>query len=247
MELLDMLLKGFGGGQQSQQEQGNIQRQQQYQQQQDQLRQQQEYQNLQQEMQNRQYQEQAPGGGLTQFDINDLANQLGVSPDKAQSILKMALPLILGKLGQNVETDDGAHSLSEALNQHANRQYTSPQDIDEEDGKGILGHIFGNLGTDRVAGEIGREAGVDKGSSMKILTMLAPLALAFLARKKQTQGLDDRGVRDLTKGYSDDLNQRSGGSLYDILRNMPDQQQPEAQDQGMGGLLGGLLGGLFGK
>ena len=76
---------------------------------------------------------------------------------------------------------------------------------------------------------------------MKILTMLAPLALAYLANKKKTQKLDDRGVRDLTKGYSDQLNQQSGGSLYDILKNIPNQQQPQ-EDPGMGGLLGGLFG-----
>ncbi|MFZ2258288.1 MAG: DUF937 domain-containing protein [Clostridiaceae bacterium] len=237
MELIDMLLKGFGGNPQEQPQQN----------QHEQLRQEQEYQNLQQDMQNRQYQEQAPAdGSLSGFDINELAGQLGVSPDKAQSILKMALPLILGKLGQNAETDDGAQSLSNALEQHTGRQYVKPQDIDEDDGKGILGHIFGNFGTDRVAGEIGKEAGVDKGMSMKILTMLAPLALAYLANKKKTQKLDDRGVRDLTKGYSDQLNQQSGGSLYDILKNIPNQQQPQ-EDPGMGGLLGGLLGGLFGK
>ena len=242
MELLDMLLKGFGGGQPQQQQQQS------YNQQQDALRQQQQYQNLQQEMQNRQYQQQAPQiPGLGQLDLNDLAGQLGVSPDKAQAILKMALPLILGKLGQNAKTDEGARSLSDALDYHAGRQYNSPQDIDENDGKGILGHIFGDSTTDRVAGEIGKEAGVDKGMSMKLLTMLAPLALAYLARKKQTNQLDERGVQDLTRRYSDEMNQQSGGSLYDVLRNLPDQQQPQAEDQGMGGLLGGLLGGLFGK
>ena len=161
--------------------------------------------------------------------------------------MKMALPLILGQLGQNVQTDDGARSLSQALDNHANRQYNSPQDVDENDGKGILGHIFGNNGTDRVAGEIGKEAGVDKGMSMKLLTILAPLALAYLANKKKTGQLDDRGVKDLTRGYSDEMNQKSGGSLYDILKNLPQEQQPQAKDPGMGGLLGGLLGGLFGK
>ena len=239
MELIDMLLKGFGGGQQQPQQPD-------YRQQQDQLRQTQPYQNL----QNNQYQQPAQSdNGLGQLDLNQLAQQLGVSPDKAQSILKMALPLILGQLGNNAQTDDGARSLSEALDKHANRQYNNPQDLDENDGMGILGHIFGNNGTDRVAGEIGKEAGVDKGMSMKLLTILAPLALAYLARKKQTNKLDDRGVRDLTRGYSDEMNQKSGGSLYDILKNLPQQQQqqPQANDPGMGGLLGGLLGGLFGK
>lgn len=241
MELIDMLLKGFGGGQQQPQTPD-------YRQQQDQLRQNQQYQNLQQDLGSGQYQQPAQASnGLGQLDLNQLAQQLGVSPDKAQSIMKMALPLILGQLGQNVQTDDGARSLSQALDNHANRQYNSPQDVDENDGMGILGHIFGNNGTDRVAGEIGKEAGVDKGMSMKLLTLLAPLALAYLANKKKTGQLDDRGVKDLTRGYSDELNQKSGGSLYDILKNLPNQEPPQTSQPNTGGLLGGLLGGLFGK
>ncbi|KAF5049358.1 DUF937 domain-containing protein [Proteiniclasticum sp. QWL-01] len=241
MELFEMLLKGFGQGQQSQQ-----QPQQEYYDQQEALRQQQQYQNLQRDMQN-QYQGGYQAPSQDQFfsgDLGEIAGKLGVSPDKVQQIIKMALPLIMGQLGQNVESDDGARSLSDALQNHANRQYRSTQDIDEQDGKGILGHIFGDNATDRVSERIGQEAGVDKNNTMKILTMLAPLALAFLARKKQNEHLDERGVKDLTRRYSDEINDRTGGSLYDALRQLPEE---EPQQQAPGGLLGSILGGLFGN
>lgn len=243
MELVEMLMKGFGQSQSQQQSQQD------YQYQQDQLRQQQQYQDLQRQMQNQQYQQQQQQyqqpaqDQVFNGDLGELGRQLGVSPDKMQQIIKMAMPLILGQLGQNVQSDDGAHSLSEALNKHAGRQYNSPQEIDEEDGKGILDHIFGNSATERVSERIGQETGVDKGSSMKILAMLAPLALAYLGRKKQTAQLDDRGVQDLTRRYSDELDQRSGGGLYDALRRLP-QEEPQQES---GGLLGSILGGLFGN
>lgn len=243
MELFEMLMKGFGQNQGQSQQQA----QQDYQYQQDQLRQQQEYQNLQREMQNRQYQSpnqyQQPQDQVFDGDLGELGRQIGVSPDKMQQIIKMALPLIMGQLGQNVQTQDGARSLSEALENHAGRQYHSPQEIDENDGKGILDHIFGGSTTERVSERIGQEAGVDKGSSMKILAMLAPLALAYLGRKKKNEGLDERGVQDLTRRYSDELDQRSGGSLYDTLRRLPE----EDDRQQSGGLLGNILGGLFGN
>ena len=239
MELIEMLMKGFGQSQSQSQQQSR----QDYQYQQDQLRQQQEYQDLQRQMQNQQQYQQPAQDQVFNGDLGELGRQLGVSPDKMQQIIKMAMPLILGQLGQNVQSDDGAHSLSEALNKHAGRQYSSPQDIDEEDGKGILDHIFGNRATERVSERIGQETGVDKGSSMKILAMLAPLALAYLGRKKQSAQLDDRGVQDLTRRYSDELDQRSGGGLYDALRRLP-QEEPQQES---GGLLGSILGGLFGN
>ncbi len=245
MELFEMLMKGFGGSQNQQTQQ---QAQQDYLRQQEQLRQQQQYQDLQRDMQNRQYQGNQYQGGQDEIfsgDLGQLGQQLGVSPDKMQQIIKMALPLIMGQLGKNVETQDGAHSLSEALENHASRQYRSPQEIDENDGKGILGHIFGSGTTERVSERIGQETGVDKNSSMKILTMLAPLALAYLARKKKSEQLDDRGVQDLTRRYSDEMNEKSGGSLYDILKQLP-QDQPQ-QQEAPGGLLGSILGGLFGN
>lgn len=237
MELFDMLLKGFGGKQQQQQPS-----QQDYARQQEQLRQQQQYQNLQRDMQTPQHQ--PSQDEFFSGDLSELGNQLGVSPDKMQQIIKMALPLIMGQLGQNVESPEGAQSLSRALDKHSSRQYRSPQEIDEKDGMGILGHIFGSGTTDRVSEQISQEAGVDKNNSMKILTMLAPLALAYLARKKKTEKLDDRGVKDLTRRYSDEMNERSGGSLYDVLKQMP---QDNPQQQQSGGLLGNILGGLFGK
>ena len=79
---------------------------------------------------------------------------------------------------------------------------------------------------------------------MKILTMLAPLALAYLARKKKSEKLDDRGVQDLTRRYSNEMNEKSGGSLFEALKRLP---QDESQQQETGGLLGNILGGLFGK
>lgn len=237
MELFDMLLKGFGGSQQQQQPS-----QQDYARQQDQLRQQQQYQNLKRDLQNPQYQ--PSQDEFFSGDLAQLGDQLGVSPDKMQQIIKMALPLIMGQLGQNVESPDGAQSLSRALDKHSTRQYRSPQEIDENDGKGILGHIFGGGTTDRVSERISQEAGVDKNHSMKILTMLAPLALAYLARKKKSGKLDDRGVKDLTRRYSDEMNDKTGGSLYDVLKQMP---QDNSQQQESGGLLGNILGGLFGK
>lgn len=242
MELFDMLLKGFGGSQNQQQD---YQNQQNYELQQDELRRQQQYRDLQRDMPGS-YGSYDNDDQVFDGDLNELSRKLNIPPDKVQSVIKMALPLILGKMGQNVESEEGARSLAGALERHQGRRYHSPEEIDEEDGRGILGNIFGGNSTERVSEEIGRTAGVDKNSSMKILTMLAPLALAYLARKKQTQKLDERGVRDLTRRYSDEMNDRAGGTLYDALRDLPDQNQNQDQ-QSSGGLLGNILGGLLGR
>lgn len=238
MELFNMLLNGAN---QAQQPENN----------QDTLRSGSAYQDLQnQQNQQIQYDQQVPQddnpiGGLASGGVEQIAGQLGVSPEQAQQIIRMALPLIMGKLGQNTQTDDGANALNNALDQHANRRYQSPADIDPNEGGSILGHIFGNKASEEVAGSIGRQAGVDSGKAFSILKFIAPIALAYLANKKQKEGLDARGVRDITDRYSNEMNEQAGGSLFDALNQLPqDGQESQGQDQS---LLGGILGGLFGK
>ena len=48
----------------------------------------------------------------------------------------------------------------------------------------------------------------------------------------------------MTKKYSDEMNDNVGGSLYDMLKQLPDDNQSDNQ-QG-GGLLGNILGSLLG-
>ena len=214
MELIEMLMKGFGQSQSQSQQQSR----QDYQYQQDQLRQQQEYQDLQRQMQNQQQYQQPAQDQVFNGDLGELGRQLGVSPDKMQQIIKMAMPLILGQLGQNVQSDDGAHSLSEALNKHAGRQYSSPQDIDEEDGKGILGHIFGS-GQPRATEGLGRATGIQAGQAGQLLRMLAPVVMAFLASRAQASNLNPGGL----------------GSVLGRERESAQQNGP------LGGLLGAVL------
>lgn len=235
MELLDMLLKGMGGASQSQAQRQQEMLNQQYQDQQEALRQQQAYQNLQ-----RQQQQQQGEINIPASSIMDLANDLGVSPDKVQDIIKMTLPLIIGKLGQNSQTDSGASALERALNDHSTRNYNTTKDIDLNDGQKILGHIFGNDTTGNISKQLSQKEGMDTGQIMKILSFIAPLALMYLSKKK-TQ--TNQSVKDITRQYSDELNRNSGGSLYDALKNLPDNQQSQ---QDGGGLLGGLLGSLLG-
>ena len=96
----------------------------------------------------------------------------------------MALPLILGKLGQNTQNDDGASALEKALRDHSTKSYNTSEEIDTDDGQKILGHIFGNKTTGSLSKEIGQKEGMDTAQVMKILSFIAPLALMYLSKRK---------------------------------------------------------------
>lgn len=72
--------------------------------------------------------------------VSNISQETGESEDTVQQIIKMGLPMILGKVGQNVSTNKGEASLNNALDQHSD---TSILDT--------LGGLFGESGSTTTA------------------------------------------------------------------------------------------------
>ncbi len=75
-------------------------------------------------------------GAIDQNTIHAAARQLGTSPQQAQGAIEAALPLLIGGLGRNASTAQGAQALHRALERdHAN-----------SDPMAVLGQMLGGLG-----------------------------------------------------------------------------------------------------
>jgi hypothetical protein len=68
-----------------------------------------------------------------------------------------------------------------------------------DDGLGILGHVLGGA-QQRAAGGVARAGGIDGGSAMQLMAMLAPLVMSVLGRNAQQRGLDAGGLAGLLGG-----------------------------------------------
>jgi hypothetical protein len=77
-----------------------------------------------------------------------------------------------------------------------------------EDGMGILGHVLGGA-QQRAAGGVARAGGIDAGSAMQLMAMLAPLLMSALGRNAQRGGLDAGGLAGLLGG---DMSRLGGGN-----------------------------------
>lgn len=160
--------------------------------------------------------------------MQEMSQQLGVNTQQIQSAVGAAVPLLLGALGKNASQAQGAADLFSALQRdHAQ---TMPQGLGDlgsllgavlgggasqsaaGNGAAILGHIFGNSRQQAEAG-LGDKAG-------QLLSMLAPIVMAFLANRVQAGQMDASTL---------------GRTL----------EQERAQVQQQGGLGGGLLGSLL--
>ncbi|MBU4423257.1 MAG: DUF937 domain-containing protein [Gammaproteobacteria bacterium] len=161
--------------------------------------------------------------------LQQMAQQLGTSPEQTEGAVSAALPLLLGTLGRNAAQPQGAMDLFGALQ----RDHSGSPDLGgllgsllgggsagggAPDGAAILGHIFGG-NQQRAEAGLGQATGLGANAG-QLLQMLAPIVMSFLAQRMGSGGMD-------------------AGGLGQVLG----QEQARVQQQG--GLGGGLLGGLL--
>ena len=165
-------------------------------------------------------------GLIDMIPIGDIAKKLGINEKEAKSAVKAALPTIVAGLTANAGDAEGAAKLEKTLAKHTGKS-TKIDDIDEEDGKKIVNHVFGSK-KEAVEEAAAAKSDVTKDIIAKILPIVAPIVLAWLAQKFL-------GGKD---GASTKESGDSGGGIGDILGGLV-----SGKGGGIGDILGGLLGG----
>ena len=184
-----------------------------------------------------------------------VAHQLGIDPAQASTAIGTALPLLLGALGRNASQPEGAQALFGALqNDHAGMDIGSVLGAvlgggqsRQTDGDGILGHIFGGQQQRAQAG-IAQATGLQGGQASQLLKILAPIVMAYLAKRmfSQSGGAQQASpdVLGQVLGQEHAQIRQQGGAGSGLLGAVLDQ---DGDGQlGLGDLLkmgGGMLGG----
>ena len=164
--------------------------------------------------------------------IDNVASQLNIDKNQTSAAVGLAVPAILAGLTKNAQSTKGAESLNKALNEdhdgslldNLSGMFKSKPDALQQDGNGILDHIFGK---ERPAIEkgIAKQSGLNLAQVGPMLSMLAPIIMAFIGKQKQQ-----------TKTQA--------GGLGDLLGGLLGAGTP--QKKSSGGLLGNVVGGLLG-
>ena len=198
---------------------------------------------------------------LAQLDgarVEQMSRQLGATPAQTERAIEAALPLLIGQLARNGTEPAGAQSLQRALaTDHAGvdlggllgavlgggRQATARGSDPLSDGAAILGHVFGQR-QQRVANSVGQFGGMSGQQSSRLLSMLAPIVMAMLARAMQNRGGGTAGLGDVLGGEQRALRTQpgAGGLLSAVLDRDGDGDVDVADLMRNGQLLGGLFG-----
>jgi hypothetical protein len=170
---------------------------------------------------------------VAQLPMASLAGQVGSDPQTTETAVRQVLPALLGGLHANAQDPAGASSLAGALGQHSPDLVEGGVDlaqVDPKEGSKIVSNIFGGQ-TDQVAQTLGGSLGGETGLVQKLLPILAPIVLSYLAQRLG-------GQNQATQ---------QGGGLADVLGGLLGAQSSGAGSSGAGpGGLGGVLGGLLG-
>jgi hypothetical protein len=175
---------------------------------------------------------------LGQIPIEQIAGMLGTDQQTAKAAVEAAVPTLLAGMHNNAQAPEGAASLESALSQHQDGLVDGGVDasqVDTADGEKIVSHVFGGQ-QDQVANQLAGTAqlgGVGSDLVKKLLPILAPIVMSYLARKVMGGRGGPGGAGAGTAAGGVDL----GGILGGLLGGAA------AGGGGLGDLLGGLLGG----
>lgn len=200
---------------------------------------------------------------LNQVPMDQVAAALGVDQTEAEEATRTAIPALLGGMQANAADPAGAASLTSAVAQHDTSALGADLDqIDTHDGQRIVQNVFGDQTSDVVARLGGATPGAGSGIIQKLLPILAPIVMAYLAKKLQgaTAGSTTAAATDDPTGGLGGLGGVLGGSggsgaggLGDVLGSVlgggaaGTGSGAGAQGGGIGDILGQVLGGSGGS
>lgn len=196
--------------------------------------------------------------------INGVSNSTGTTSNNTNSVLTMALPVLMKAMEKNASSPEGAKKLMSALDTKHDGSILDnlgslfSGGIDGQvtaDGSKILSHVLGNK-QQSIETVIGQKAGISSGDVAEILKVAAPILMGILGKQKREKNLQNSS--DLTGLLGNFLKSNQTNNEQSFLEKMLDADgDGSVIDDVAGMFLGGnqkksgdigrMLGGFFGK
>ncbi|GGC73370.1 DUF937 domain-containing protein [Hoyosella rhizosphaerae] len=187
---------------------------------------------------------------LRQVPVGEIAQKLGVDNATADNAVRQALPTLLSGLNRNAQDPKGADSIASALSGRDTslaEKEVHIDDVDTNDGEKIVNRIFGDKKNDVISALAGGQGGSQASNESlisKVMPMLAPIVMAYMAKQYMGSNSGSGGLGNILGSVLGGQQNQGGiggmlgGVLGDALSGGGQTKQG-----GLGGMLGGLLGG----
>src|SRR5262245_1186568 len=202
----------------------------------------------------------APAGGAGSGSLDQIARQVGGSPDQVREAMRHLTPAVTRGIQRQASSQDGIGALLEMLQsgghqQHLDNPTSYGQTSTINAGNDVLGQIFGSKEVSRqVAGRVSEQSGLGPDLLKKLLPIVASIVMGSLAKNamggSQTQATGGQGgVGDILGSIlggqqaapgAGSMGSGTGGGLGDLLSSVLGGGQGQAQAP-TGGGVGGML------
>jgi hypothetical protein len=193
---------------------------------------------------------------LSQVPMDQVAAALGVDRSEAEEATRTAIPALLGGMQANAADPAGAASLMSAVEQHDTSALGADLDqIDTQDGQRIVQNVFGEQTNDVMTRLGGATPGEGSSLIQKLLPIIAPIVMAYLAKKLQGAGAgsgtgpatdDPTGGLGGLGGMLGGAGGTGAGGLGDVLGSVLGGGAAAGGSAGSGGGIGDILGQVLG-
>ena len=185
----------------------------------------------------------ALGGGT----VSQISQAIGADEGTTSNAIQAALPMLVGGLARNAQSEDGASSLLNALNKDHDGSVLdnlggliAAASGGGGAGAGILGHIFGGQ-QQRIEQGVSAASGMDMSKVGPLLMMLAPIVMGALGRANQQQGgMDTSSLAGLLGGAQNQMT--AGSPMLGMLNNLLDRDGDGSAIDDIMGMAGSFFG-----
>ncbi|MEO1528231.1 MAG: DUF937 domain-containing protein [Planctomycetota bacterium] len=168
-------------------------------------------------------------GHLGDENVDRISRSLGADRSQTEKAIAAALPTLLGAVTRNASDEGGQQNLHNALvRDHdgsvfdhlgsllggAKPESSGGMTQKTTSGGAILDHILGGK-RQRVEQGVSSVSGLDSRQSSDLMSMLAPILMGAIGKRRKQDDLSAGGLGDLLRGEREQVEapQSSGGSL----------------------------------
>jgi hypothetical protein len=181
--------------------------------------------------------------------VNDISRRIGADPQHTKTAIDGAIPMLLAALGQEAADPERRAGLQAAIQEDHDGSIVDnlPAYLKGEmsgkatNGQGIVNHVLGER-RQPAAQALAGKSGLDMGTIMSLLPLLAPIVMGMLGKKERSGALSADNIADALGGDTRRAAQESP-DIGDLLGSVLGGQGGE----GSAGDIGDLIGSVFGK
>lgn len=179
--------------------------------------------------------------------VSQISQTIGADESTTNNAIQAALPMLIGGLARNTQSEDGASSLLNALNKDHDGSVLDDLGgflgggAATSIGSAILGHVLGGR-QGQVEQGVSAASGLDMSKVGPLLAMLAPVVMGALGKANQQQGgMDTSSLAGLLGGAHQEM--ASGSPILGMLGGLLDQDKDGSALDDILGMAGRMMGG----